>query len=587
MSHPPSRTTRILIWHELRSHAWQFSLGILLALIAAAATLSVPLFVRNIINGFADGRSVVMPVVSMCLLVVAGSCAQAVSGYLVTRSGELVVLKLRGRLVQHALRLPLSNIATEGTGTVSSRITFDVSQLRHITDVMAQIPVAGAALLGSVVVMAWLDWVLTLVTATSMAVALGVIFTVLRRVKANFSGQQAAVGKLTHKITAHLGALTAIKAFRAEALIFNKINADADELRVLALKGNRLEALIPASIALGNQIAMVAVILVGGYRLGDHQLTVASFGAFLIYVFQAFGPATTLAGSLTRLQAGRAARERCEQLLGMPGEEDVAVQRPAPGPLVDAPAVSFNSVFHSYPGASDQALRDVTFSIPRIGLTAVVGPSGAGKSTLLALVDRLYRPDAGRIEVLGHAIEEWPLSALRTNVAYIDQAFTLLEATVRENVLLGGPPDMPDDDILAALDAVGLSSVIRALPSGLDTVIGREADLSGGQRQRLALARAMVSDAQIVMLDEPTSQLDGMNEKLFRAIVDDLSVKRTVIVVAHRLSTVQHAHHVVVMGNGSVVDTADHPTLMGRCSAYRELVAGQSSDVDIMRDLIH
>lgn len=572
----PSPDSRILIGMEIKGQAWQFSLGVALSLVAAAANLSVPLFVRDIIKGFSSNHSVAFPVVSMCLLVIAGSCAQAASGYLVTRAGEIIVLRLRGRLLQQALRLPLANISVEGAGTVSSRITFDVSQIRHITDVVAQIPVAGVTLIGTVAVMAWLDWVLTLATVMSMVISLGFVSSVLRRVKTNFSGQQAAVGQLTHKIATHLGALTTIKAFRAESLILQKIIADADTLRVLALKGNRIEALIPALTTLGNQFAMVVVILVGGSRLASDKLGIASFGAFLIYLVQAFSPATTLSNALTRLQAGRAARERCERLLGMPREIDTKVNRAVPYPIFTAPAVSFSGVSHSYSGVNRQALRDVTFSVSR-GLTAIVGPSGAGKSSVLALIDRLFVPDSGQIAVLGHAIEDWPVRALRAKIAYIDQAFTLPEITVRENLQLGGSLDTPDSELFAALEAVGLRRAVKDLPHGLDTVIGRDADLSGGQRQRLALARVLLSDAQIVMLDEPTSQLDGMNEQRFRAIVDELSTKRTVIVVAHRLSTVQHAQRVIVMNDGRVVDVGDHITLLDRCPPYREMVSIQST----------
>ncbi|WHM36808.1 ABC transporter ATP-binding protein [Streptomyces sp. BPTC-684] len=566
---------RIRIRSELSTHWGQFIVGLLLALVSTAATLAVPFCVKVIITGFTEDRPTPTPVLWMCLAVVVGSVSQAASGFMLTRTGELIVFKLRSRMIAHSLRLPLSTVTREGAGTVSSRITYDVSQLRHITDVAAQIPLATLTLLSILAMMIWIDWLLTLVTLASMAAAFGVITAVLNRVKLNFSGQQAAVGGLNHRVMSNLESLSTIKAFQAETLVSYTLDTDAAELRALSLKGARLEALIPTVIALGNQVAMVVVILVGGARMASGNLEIAAFGAFLMYLFQAFSPATALTGAFTKLQEGRAARERCDQLLALPPEADQAAELPAPLPTPGAPSVVFDNVSYTHPGANEATLHDVTFSAPREGLTAIVGASGAGKTTALSLIERFVQPNSGKVTILGHDTSIWPLQALRARIAYVDQAFTLVEATVRENLQLGRTTAAPDAELNAALNAVGLADGIRALPQGLDTLLGRESDLSGGQRQRLALARVLLSDAEIVVLDEPTSQLDGINEHRFRTVIDDLAITRSVIVVAHRLSTVQHAHHVVLMDQGRVVDAADHFALIERCRPYQELVATQ------------
>ncbi|MCZ1001048.1 ABC transporter ATP-binding protein [Streptomyces mirabilis] len=184
--------------------------------------------------------------------------------------------------------------------------------------------------------------------------------------------------------------------------------------------------------------------------------------------------------------------------------------------------------------------------------------------------------DAGRIRLLGHDVRAWPLPELRRRITYVDQQFTLLEGSVRENLQLGRGRPAADHDLAEALDAVGLREDVDALPDGLDTVLGRENDLSGGQRQRLALARALLTDADVVLLDEPTSQLDSINEKRFRHVVDDLAATRAVLVVAHRLSTVRHADHVVMVTAGALTDSGTHDDLMERCEPYRELVTSQT-----------
>ncbi|GAF45566.1 ATP-binding cassette domain-containing protein [Rhodococcus wratislaviensis] len=196
----------------------------------------------------------------------------------------------------------------------------------------------------------------------------------------------------------------------------------------------------------------------------------------------------------------------------------------------------------------------MSFEAPSIGLTALVGPSGAGKTTALALIDRLMHVDDGAV----------------------DQQFALLEGSIRDNMLLGNPLST-EVDIIAALDAVGLMEEVADLPAGLDTELGRKADLSGRPAATAALARVLLSDAQVVLLDEPTSQLDNINERRVRQIIDKLAATRSVLVIAHRLSTVKHADHVVVVADGTVTDAGIRDQLMGGCSDYREFVSIQSS----------
>jgi ABC-type multidrug transport system fused ATPase/permease subunit len=205
----------------------------------------------------------------------------------------------------------------------------------------------------------------------------------------------------------------------------------------------------------------------------------------------------------------------------------------------------------------------------------MVGLSGSGKSTVLALTERFVVPGAGRVEVLGRDASVWPLHELRGRLAYVDQGCTLLRDTVRSNLTLGCAQAVSDERLARALDEVGLTEAVAALPQGLDTVIGDDTDLSGGQRQRLALARAIVADARIVLLDEPSSHLDSVNEQRLRDVVDRLARDRAVLVVAHRISTVQHADHVIVMDGGRVVAEGVHDTLVDGCPEYARLVRGQ------------
>ncbi|MFF0416104.1 ABC transporter ATP-binding protein [Kitasatospora sp. NPDC004745] len=562
---------------ELTREPGRLALALLLALAATAATIALPLILREVITDFSDHRPLAADATWMCLAAAGSALAQAGCGFLLARIGERMAYRLRIRLMEHALRLPLAVVRTQGTGELAARVTSDALLLRQVVDVATQLPLAALTVVATLAVMAWIDWLLTLVTVVALAALTLVVVLVLRRMRANVTGQQDAVGHISQRFTANLQALTTIKAYRAEPLATRALAADAERLRAVSLDGARLGALIPAALTLGNQLAMIAVILTGGARLADGSLAPAAFAAFLLYLLQTIPSVNTLASGMGRLQSGLAARDRCNDLLRMAPEADPEdTGRGAPTPLPHAPSVTFTGVSYTHTGAEDPALRGVSFSTARTGLTALVGPSGAGKSTALCLIDRFIRPSSGAITVLGHDTRHWPLAALRARIAYVDQAFTLLEATVRENLQLGRAQPLGEAELAAALASVGLTEDVARLPRGLDTVLGRETDLSGGQRQRMALARALLSDADIVLLDEPTSQLDGLNEQRLRAIVDDLAATRAVIVVAHRLSTVQHAHHVIMMSEGGVVDAGDHPALLERCPPYRELVAAQA-----------
>ncbi|MFD5088258.1 ABC transporter ATP-binding protein [Kitasatospora sp. NPDC058406] len=574
---PAPASPVVRLRRELAAQPVRLAVALLLAVVATAAGIALPLLVRKIVGDFSAHRSLAPGLLMMGAAALGGAVAQALSGLQLARIGERMTYRLRTALMAHALRLPLPVVRARGTGDLAARVTSDAQLLRQVVEVATQLPLAALSVAATLVVMVWIDWVLTVVTVAALVVLTVLVLLILRRMKSNVTGQQDAVGQIAQRFTANLEALTTIKAYRAEPVADRFLAEDAEKLRAVSLTGARLGALVPAVLTLGNQFAMIAVILTGGARLAAGDLQVAAFAAFLLYLLQTVPAVNTLATGFGRLQAGLAARDRCNELLAVPPEADPDdADRTTPTPSPDAPAVVFRSVSYTHAGSDDAALHAVSFGIPRTGLTAVVGPSGAGKSTALSLVGRFVRPSAGSVSVLGHDVRSWPLGALRARIAYVDQAFTLVEASARENLQLGRAGSAGDGELAEALAAVGLAEDVARLPQGLDTVLGRESDLSGGQRQRLALARALLTDADIVLLDEPTSQLDGLNELRFRTIVEQLARSRAVVVVAHRLSTVQHADHVIMMNRGTVVDAADHTTLLTRCVPYRELVASQA-----------
>jgi ABC-type multidrug transport system fused ATPase/permease subunit len=545
-----------------------------LALLSTASSLAVPWAVGKIIANLSDGGMNRWT----WLLVAMGigsAAAGAVGTFLLSRLGQQMVCSLRIRTMRHVLGMRMSEIREEGGGGLVSRITDDIARLKRLIDVgPVQLPMAGLTVVGTLVIMGVVDWVLLLVTVGAFLVAAALIVLVVKALRRNYMAVQEGMGLLAQRFHAAVDAVKVIKAYRAEEQIVAGL---ADEARSLArreIAASKVEALMTPSINLGQQIALVAVIAVGGARLLEGQLSLADFVSFLMYLLQLTGPVMMASSGVTAVKMGLVSHERFTELFAKEQESSkgwAAVEEQPAG----VPAVRFEQVDFSY--GSQPVLRKADFHVPAKGLTALVGLSGSGKTTSLELIERFAQVDAGQVSVFGIDVDRWELSRLRAHMAYLDQASTLVQDTVRANLTLGGSVHaLSDRELMQALEQVGLADVVRGTPEGLDTVLAGSTDLSGGQRQRLGIARAMLTEAPLILLDEPSSSLDSLNEQKLRGLVDKLAQDRAVLVVAHRISTIQHADHVIVFEGGEVVGQGSHRALLRECPQYAQLVRGQA-----------
>ncbi|GAA2003870.1 ABC transporter ATP-binding protein [Nocardiopsis rhodophaea] len=546
--------------------------GLLLSLVATTASLSVPLAVYRLISTMENGEPILGAIALITALALSSAVSSGLATYLLSRVGEAAILGLRTRMAAHVLRLPSDTVRRYGQGNLVARMTSDTAQLRSVIDVgVTQIPASALMVLGGLTIMALIDWAMFLITAAAFGLVGITLACLVVGIRRSTSAQQEAISQLAQKYVAALAALPIIKAHRANTQITDDIAQSANHAKQAAVSASRLQALVSPLVELGTQIALVGIVAGSGARLASGSLTLPEFAAFLLYLLQMIAPITGVATGISRMQIGLAARNRIEHILGSPEEPDTA--HSAPQVEDSAPAVEFNGVSFAYEERT--VLRGVAFTAARTGVTAIVGLSGAGKSTILGLIERFNTPAAGLVRVLGHDVRQWPLHDLRRCLVYVDQNFTLVEGTVRRNLLLGRETSIDDTDLLATLDEVGLRDAVQELPDGLNTVIGRETDLSGGQRQRLALARAMLSDAEVVLLDEPTSQLDSINEERLRDLVHTLARTRAVVIVAHRISTIQHASQIVLVDDGAVSVIGTHEELIAKSADYRRLAKSQ------------
>ncbi|MFD3699858.1 ABC transporter ATP-binding protein [Streptomyces sp. NPDC058646] len=552
----------------------------LLAAVSAAATLALPLVVAELVQQVQQGQGLTRPALMMIGTGLGAALAGALAAFLLSRLGEQLVRRLRITTMRRGLAMRLSDAKALGSGDLATRLTADAMQLKGAINIgPIQLPMAAITLLGTIVIMGLLDWVLLLITLAGFVFALVIVAVVIRGLRRTYQNMQDDIGTLTHQFITALDALVVIKAYRAEERVGRTLDGHARRLEKLGVDAARMESLVVPVINLGQQIALLTVLLGGGARLVSGDLALPDFVAFLLYLLQLTAPLIMAASGAAQIQAGLTSRQRFNDVFALPVEDlspgtaepaGTAGGRNTPGP---APAVRFEDVTFGY--GDEPVLRGVDFEVPARGLTAVVGLSGAGKSTALALIERFMEPQSGRVHLFGEEATSLPLTELRGRIAFVDQAFTLLGDTVRANLSLGLAAVPTDEELYAALAAVGLDAPVRALPDGLDTVLGGAHDLSGGQRQRVALARAVLADSRLLLLDEPSSQLDSVNEQRLRQIVDTLAEDRAVLVVAHRLSTVRHAAKVVVMDRGRVIAEGTHDELLDSSPAYLELVSAQ------------
>lgn len=543
------------------------------SLAGTAAALAVPLVVRRLVQVLTTGGDVLGPVILMAAIALTGALLSSLAAFLFARCGEHMVLGIRERLVKHVLRLRLDAARTTGTGTLVAHVTSDTAQIRDVVDVaIAQLPSATVAVVATLVLMAVLDWVLLLITIGSFLVAAIVVAVVVVGVRRSVVEQQAAMGELAQRLTGALTSLPLLKAARAESSEGARVLGFARRSTNASIRAARMQTAVTPVLELAQQIALVGVVVAGGARLASGHLSAGNFSAFLLYLLQLVAPLLALGLGVSRIQIALGARARVEQALTLP-VEDPGRAGPPPPDSGRGPAVELAGVSYSY--GAEQVLDSVSLSAPRCGLTALIGASGAGKSTVLSLVERFTTPSAGTVHVLGHNVDDWPLDALRTRISYLDQSFLLVEGTVRDNLALGHEPAPSEEKMWDVLTQVGLTERVESLADGLDTELGRATDLSGGQRQRLAIARTLIAAGDVLLLDEPTSQLDSGNEDLLRQVVARAARTQAVIVVAHRMSTIRAADHIVVLEHGGVVAAGTHADLVQNSEAYGRLLAGQ------------
>ncbi|KAB1990541.1 ABC transporter ATP-binding protein [Streptomyces triticiradicis] len=565
---------RLLLGY-VRPHRRALFGGALLALATGATGLLLPLVARGLIDDLSHDRPIGGALLGMAALVVTNAAVGALGSYVLRRTAESVVLDARRTLSSYLLRLRIPAVDRSEPGDLMARITSDTTLLREVTtDSLVGLGTGGLTLVATVVMMGLVDVVLLGVTLGVVLCAGTVLGLIAPRINRASRQAQEAVGAMGASLERTLGALRTVKASGAEHREERSVHEAAEESWRQSVRAARWSAAAGNTAGLAMQVAFITVLGVGGARVATGAIHVGTLVAFLLYVFYLMSPIQQVVGAVTQYQSGAAALARIQEALRLPAEP-AAPPAPLPAPGAEPAALAFEDVRFRYADDLPYVHHGVTFAVPARGLTAFVGPSGAGKTTVFSLIERFYEPEAGLISVDGLPLGEWELPRLRSAIGYVEQDAPVLSGSLRDNLLLGNP-EAEEDELTRVLRTTRLDGLVARLPGGLDTLVGhRGTKLSGGERQRVAIARALLRRPRLLLLDEATSQLDAVNEAALRDTVADVARTTTVLVVAHRLSTVTSADRIVVMDAGRVRAVGTHRELVEADPLYAELAATQ------------
>ena len=557
---------------------------VVLSIIGAVASLVQPVLVNGVIEAVGAGDALAPFIVGLVAVVLLSSVVGAVQQYLLGRTAETMVRSLRHALLDRLLRLPTSAYGRHRMGDLVSRVGADTDSVRAALTGGIVDAVGGVlVIVGSAAAMIWLDPLLFVVALGVLAGAIVTVVAASGKIQELSRRVRESTGAMSSGVERALSALTTVRAAGATDSEAAALKDDADRAWRASLRSVRLEAILWPMSGLAVQVAFLVVLGLGGARVAAGELSVANLVAFLMFLFMLMMPVGQLFGAITSVAEALGALARIDEVMSEDPED--AADSPVPGARPDlsgaVPAVEFDGVVFAHDDAEQRptpnrpVLDGVSFVADAGRTTALVGPSGAGKSTILALIERLHDPRRGIVRVGGADVRDLDRSNLRRHIAYVEQSVPVLAGTIRANLTLG-LADVPDDRCRSALASVRLLDRIDAHGDGLDATLGdRGIGLSGGERQRLAIARALLSDRPLLLLDEPTASLDSRNERALQAAIDTASRSRTVIIVAHRLATVAGADRIVVVDEGRVRATGTHRELMESSVLYRDLARDQ------------
>ena len=557
------------------AHWTVLAVGMVGMVVYAGAQLGFTALLRPLVDGvFVAGDpwfTTWVPVAIIAAFLIRG-VAEFTYTFAMQWLGRRVVKQLRAELFDRLLDLPARYYDAATAGGLLSKMSYNVEQVAEAASrtmvTLVRDSLTVTALLGY---MLWLNWKLALLVFIGAPAIMFLLKHVSTRFRRYSSRIQDSMGDVTEVTEEVVEGHRVVKTFGGQAYERARFERANEDNRRLHVKHGLVRAVAAPVIELIAGISLAAVI----FFATRETLSVGDFTSFLGALLLVNPPLKQLTNLNAQLQQAIAAAQSIFTLVDEPGESDTGT---TPLPRARG-AVAFERVRFAYDPLKGDVLADIDLVVEPGETVALVGRSGSGKSTLVGLLPRFYESTAGRVRLDGRDVREYPLADLRAQIALVSQHVTLFNDTVARNIAYGQLGDAPEADVIAAAEAAYAMEFIRELPGGLETLVGDNGVLlSGGQRQRLAIARALLKNAPVLILDEATSALDTESERHIQAALENLMRSRTTLVIAHRLSTVENADRIVVLDGGRIVEAGPHAELLAQGGAYASLYRMQFSD---------
>ena len=573
-----SRLMREYLWSHKRDLVWAgASMLIIAAALAMQAHLIQPLFDKGLISGRIGVINTV--IVTIVGLTVIRGVATYYQSYFMESVGQRIVASLQEQMYARTLGQSLSFFAENPTGSITSRFISDLQRLKYaVTQIFSSGLRDSGTIIGLFANMMLQDVMLTLLTMLIIPLTIVPIRRFGRLTRKYSRVNQESTARMAHHLSQTLVNIRQVQSYTQEKAEIKRMGQRITEVLDSTLRAVRIRAMSSPSVELIGTIVIAAIMLYAGQRIADGTLTTGSFASFMASLVMLSRPLKGITNLNNNLQEGLAAAQRAFEVIDAPLS---LTENPDATELkIKKGEIRFSEVILTYADGT-RALTDITLTIPAGHTVAFVGPSGAGKTSLLNLLPRFYNLSHGHISIDGQDIAKATLKSLRSNIALVTQDVAIFDESIAANIAYGNPR-ASQAAIEAAARAASAHGFISSLPEGYHTVLGENGlKLSGGQKQRLSIARAILKNAPILLLDEATAALDTASEKDVQKALQKLSENRTTLIVAHRLSTIAHADTIVVLDNGKITEQGSHSQLLKKKGLYHKLWSMQASAEDL------
>ncbi|WP_438492939.1 ABC transporter ATP-binding protein [Paenibacillus sp. IHBB 3054] len=558
--------------HETKPSYGLLALAVGLSMISTLVGLVIPMFTKNLVDGFSLASISKLQIAGIAGAFVAQTIAGGVSIYLLNYVGQKIVAGLRDRLWRKFLVLPVAYYNDNRTGESVSRMTNDTGILKTlISEHLASLFTGVISIVGSISVLLYLNWKMTLVLFTVLPLSALILVPLGRQMYKISKGTQDETASFTATLSGVLSEIRLVKSSGAEQREYEAGRTGIMNLLSFGIREGKISAMISPLVSFVFMMLLVVIIGYGGMQVSSGALTAGELVAFILYLIQIVMPLTQLTQFFTQVQKAKGASERIIETLA--AEEEIYEGAEEADGLQGPIAIEDLSFGYK---TGEQVLDKVSFSMLPGQVTAIVGPSGGGKTTLFSMLERFYEPQHGVIKLGGKPVSAFSLRSWRKLIGYVSQESPLLSGTIADNLGYGLDRKISEEEMRRAAAMAYADGFIRELPDGYQTDVGeRGVKLSGGQRQRIAIARALLRDPKILMLDEATSSLDSQSEAVVQSALSNLMQGRTTIVIAHRLATVVNADQIIFIEKGRITGKGTHEELLRSHELYREFAEQQ------------